>query len=88
MASSAYDKVFDYINNKTPIEMRGDHEEFGQSFEFRDRNGIKVGEVNFDNHDEFLGGTWYGAVVVSGRALSKRLALNVFLQKIEDTYGG
>lgn len=86
MAASDYEQIKELID-KTPIKMLGDHDEYGGPFEFRDHNNIKVGEVNFDKNDGFLGGTWYGHVIVAGRTLNQRGARNAFIAQIESTHG-
>lgn len=86
MATSAYERVKAVID-KTPIRMLGDHNEFGGPFEFRDNNNMKVGEVNFSRTDDFMGGTWYGHVIVAGRTTTQRAALNAFIDAIEATHG-
>jgi len=85
-SKSDYDTVYNMLDG-TGISMIGDHDVDGGAFEFRDRNKIQVGEVWFDAKDQFVGAKWYGQVVVSGRALSQRLALNVFRAEVERTHG-
>ncbi len=86
MAASAYEQVKALID-KTPIRMLGDHDEFGGSFEFRDHNEMKVGEINFSRTDDFLGGVWYGQVIVAGRTTTQRGALLAFMAAVEATHG-
>lgn len=87
-----HDKKSDYntlwhLLDGSGIKMMGDHESYGSTFELRDTNNILVGQASFDKKDAFLGGKWYGQVVVSGRAMSQRLAMNVFVQEVEKTHG-
>lgn len=83
---SDYDKVFRMLDG-TGITMLGDHEEFGGVYLLQDRNKIKVGTASFDKKDDFLGGVWYETPIISGRALSRRDAINEFLAEVEKTHG-
>lgn len=87
-----HDKKSDYntlwnLLDGSGVRMMGDHENVGGTFELRDNNQILVGQVSFDKNDAFLAAKWYGQVIVSGRAMSQRLAMNVFVQEVEKTHG-
>lgn len=83
---SDYNSVYNALED-TSIKMLGAHDVEGGVYELRDPNNIQVGQVSFDGKDQFLAGKWYGQVVVSGRALSQREGLRVFLREVEKTHG-
>lgn len=81
----AYDHIWHALEG-TGIRMMGDHSMKGGIYRLLDYNGVKIGELSFDKQDGFLGGTFYGKPVVSGRALSKHDAMYKFIALIEETH--
>lgn len=51
-----------------------------------DRNNVRVGTVTFNSKTEFMGGTFYGKMVVTGRTTNSAAALAQFELKIEEMY--